>query len=425
MNILKEVLSHEVMPSMGCTEPVAVALAAAHASRAVGGKVWRVVAELDPGTFKNGMNVFIPGTNGAVGIPIAMALGAICGDPKNGLNLLKNIDSKCLKEAEKLVAQHEISIKPNFSKDYLYIKVKVKTDKGEGIAKIVRGHTNLVELKKNGLRIKGTGAKTGCEVENYREFLRKLSIKDLIKAAENADKKELAYMKEGVEMNLKASKEGMKYKGFAHQISQMVKSGVLKNDFFSKTKVIVSAASDGRMAGMSLPVMSSGSSGNQGVVAVLVPYLFGKENGVANEKIMKSIALSHLLNAYVKAFAGELSPICQCAIAAGVGAAAACVYQRKNDMKLIGHAINNVANDLGGMFCNGANLGCAIKVASSAEAAITSALVALNGFCISDSNGIIGATPEETLQNLAKITCEGMGKTNEVILGIMKRQAEV
>jgi L-cysteine desulfidase len=250
-------------------------------------------------------------------------------------------------------------------------------------------------------------------------------VKDLIKIAENADKKDLKYIEEGIEMNLKASEEGMKHKGFAQQIANMVKTGIVKDDFFSQVKIAVSSASDGRMAGMSLPVMSSGGSGNQGVVAILVPYLFGKEYGIAHEKILKSIALSHLLNAYVKAFAGELSPICQCAIAAGVGATAACVYQRKNDIKLIGYAINNIANDLGGMFCNGANLGCAIKVASSAEAAIISALTALNGFCISGPNGIIGKTPEETLQNLASITCEGMGKTNEVILGIMKRQNEV
>lgn len=425
MNILKDVLKHEVMPSMGCTEPMAVALAAAYASHTIGGKVWRVVAELDPGTFKNGMNVFIPGTNGAVGIPIAMALGAICGDPKNGLNVLKNVDGKFLKEAHKLISNHNISIKPNFSKEYLYIKVKVKTDQGEGIAKIVRGHTNLVELKKNGLRIKSTDSKNGCEVENYRIVLRGMRIKDLIEIADKTDKKDLKYIEEGIEMNLKASDEGMKYKGFADQISKMVKNGVLKDDFFSRMKIIVAAASDGRMAGMSLPVMSSGGAGNQGVVAILVPYLFGKEKEVTREKILRSIVLSHLLNAYVKAFAGELSPICQCAIAAGVGAAAACVYQRKNDISLIAHAINNVANDLGGMFCNGANLGCSIKVASSAEAAIISALTALNGFCVSGLNGIIGESPEETLQNLAKITCEGMGKTNEVILGIMKRQNDV
>jgi len=425
MSLLSEVLKCEVVPAMGCTEPISVALAAAYASRAVGGKVWRVVAELDLGTFKNGMNVCIPGTNGAIGIPIAMALGAICGDPKNGLSILQNISPKDLKEANKLISNHEISVKPNFSKEYLYIKVKVKTDKGEGIAKVVRGHTNLVELTKNGVKIKKNELKNGVKLDDYRKILRKTTIKELVSIAENANPKELKYIKEGIEMNLRASEEGMKYNGFANQVSKMVKSGVLNDDFFSKVKITVSAASDGRMAGMSLPVMSSGGSGNQGVVAILVPYLFGKQYHIDENKILKSIALSHLLNAYVKAFAGELSPICQCAIAAGVGASAGCVYQRKNDIKLIGYAINNVANDLGGMFCNGANLGCAIKVASSAEAAIMSAMVALNGFCISESNGIIGKSPEETLQNLAKITCEGMGQANEVILGIMKSQKDL
>lgn len=426
MSLLRSVLKHEVMPAMGCTEPVSVALAAAYASSVVGGKVWRVAITMDAGTFKNGMNVAIPGAEGAIGIPIAAALGALCGDPKHGLSVLRDVTKADLKEAKNLLSEHQVALTPDFSKPYLYIRVKVKTDKGEGIAKIVKGHTNLIELRKNGVSVREkTSHKKGLTLDAYKKKIKTMTLEDLIREVENATTADLKYIEEGIEMNLEASRAGMKYKGYAAEVKKLQDMGEMKDGLFSQVKIAVAAASDGRMAGMSLPVMSSGGSGNQGIVAILVPYLWGQHYKIGRTRILRSIALSHLINAYVKAFAGELSPICQCAIAAGVGAAAACVYQKKKDLKLIKYAIDTVANDLGGMFCNGANMGCAIKVASSAHSALSAAFSAADGYCVAGPNGIIGATAEETMQNLAEITSSGMGQTNQVILGIMKRQAAV
>ena len=426
MSLLQEVLKHEVMPAMGCTEPASVALAAAYASQAVGGKVWRVAVMLDSGTFKNGMNVAIPGTGGAIGLPIAATLGAILANPEDEMELLKKTKKTHLKEAKNLLVEHQVSLKPNFSKQYLYIRVKVKTDKGEGIAKIVKGHTNLIELKKNGVCVKkDKHHKKGLTLAAYRRKLKKVSLADLIGEADKASSADLRYIEKGIAMNLEAAARGAKYKGYAREVRRLQKMGEVKKGLFSDAKYAVAAAADGRMSGMSLPVISSGGSGNQGIVAILVPHFWGDHYGVGRTRVLRSIALSHLLNAYVKTFAGELSPICQCAIAAGVGAAGACVYQKKKDLRLITYAIDNVANDLGGMFCNGANMGCSIKVASSAHSALSAAFAALDGYHAAGPNGIIGECAEETLQNLAEITNEGMGKTNEVILGIMKRQARV
>ena len=302
----------------------------------------------------------------------------------------------------------------------------MKTDKGEGIAKIVKSHTNLIELKKNGVSVKKkSGHKKGMTLSVYKKKLERSTLADLIEAADQATPADLKYIEEGIEMNLEASHEGLKYDGYAAEVKRLQDMGEVKKGLFSEAKIAVASASDGRMSGMSLPVMSSGGSGNQGIVAILVPYFWAKHYGIGRIKMLRSIALSHLLNAYVKAFAGELSPICQCAIAAGVGAAAACVYQKKKDLRLITYAIDNVANDLGGMFCNGANMGCAVKVASSAHSALSAAFAALDGYRASGPNGIIGETAEKTMQNLAEITVAGMEKTNQVILGIMKRQAEV
>ena len=422
MTLLKDILKHEVMPAMGCTEPIAVALAAAYARDVVGGKVWRIAGQLDSGSFKNGMNVAIPGTDGVIGIPIAAALGAICGDPKDELKVLQNVKKSHLKEAKKLLTDDQVNFKPNFSKKYLYIRVKVKTDKGEGVAKIARGHTHLIELRKNGKLVSKDPKHKKGAVAKYKAKIRRATLEKLVEMAREADSATLKYMAEGVEMNLEASELGMKYKGYGWQLREMLKSGDFKKSVFSETKIAVAAAADGRMAGMEHPVMSSGGSGNQGLVSILVPYFFSQYHDVGRKRMLQSIVLSHLLNSYVKSHAGALSPICHCAVAAGVGAAAACVFQKSYSLEKISFAINNIANDLGGMLCNGANSGCAVKVATSSAVSLESALAALNGYCVSGPNGIIGGTPEETLKNLAMITKGGMGNANKVILDIMGKQ---
>jgi L-cysteine desulfidase len=183
---------------------------------------------------------------------------------------------------------------------------------------------------------------------------------------------------------------------------------------------MTAAAADARMAGMSYPVMSSGGSGNQGIVAILVPYNVGRHFGVAEERIVKSICLSHLLNSYVKCYTGDLSPICGCAIAAGVGAAAAIVYQQAGkDLAKVTLAVNTLISDLGGMLCDGAKGGCALKVVSSADAAIRAAYMALNGHGITSVEGFVGRTAEETIWNLSRISDVGMAKADDTMIEIM------
>jgi L-cysteine desulfidase len=183
---------------------------------------------------------------------------------------------------------------------------------------------------------------------------------------------------------------------------------------------MTAAAADARMAGMSYPVMASGGSGNQGVVAILVPYNVGRHFDVPVDTVLRSVALSHLLNGYVKSHTGDLSPICGCAIAAGVGAAAAIVYQQAGkDLARIGLAINTIVSDLGGMLCDGAKEGCALKVVSSTDAAIRAAYMALNGHGVTAIEGFVGRTAEETIRNLSRISDVGMAKVDDTMIEIM------
>jgi len=213
---------------------------------------------------------------------------------------------------------------------------------------------------------------------------------------------------------------GKDLKKVGHYLSDLIQKGFFQDDILSSSKIMTSSAADARMAGVNHPVMASGGSGNQGIVAILVPYHVGQYFDIPEDRIVESIALSHLLNGYVKCFTGSLSPICGCAIAAGVGASAAIVYQQSGaHMDRITLAINNIISDLGGMLCDGAKGGCSLKVVSATDSAIRSAYMALNDYGITAVEGFVGKTAEETIYNLSRISEVGMAKADDVMLDIM------
>jgi L-cysteine desulfidase len=201
----------------------------------------------------------------------------------------------------------------------------------------------------------------------------------------------------------------------------MQREAFLADDLFFRTKLRVASAVDGRMAGMSQAVMTSGGSGNQGVVAILTPYIVGREMGVDAERILRSIAVAHLVNAYVKCFVGEISVICGCAMAAGIASATAIVYQQAGiDIQRVTLAVNNVIGDLSGLICDGAKPGCAMKAITAVDTAIRSALMALKGYGLTADDGLVGLTVEESFRNLGRITLEGMFRVDPTMLTILR-----
>lgn len=420
MNLLKEVLQHEVYPALGCTEPIAVAYAASIASEAIGGQIQNLEIHVDPGVFKNGMAVAIPRTDGEHGNLIAGALGALIAEPNRKMQILDGATDEKLKQAKKLVRQKKASIQFVPDKTELFIEVHLETSFGKSKSIITQEHTNLVYLEVNGKTVIDREHETESKNLEYRIILKSKTIEDLVDSVDNVDSDDLDYLKQGVEMNLRASDAGLQLKKVGYYLSDLMKKGYLQDDIFSSSKIITASASDARMAGLNFPVMASGGSGNQGIVAALVPYNVGKHFKIDETVIYRSIALSHLINSYIKCFTGDLSPLCGCAIAAGVGAAVAIVYQQKGkDMGKITLAVNNLISDLGGMLCDGAKGGCALKVVSSADSAIRSAYMALNDHGITSVEGFIGKTAEETIINLSRISAIGMEKADDIMLGIM------
>ena len=427
MNLLKEVLKNEVFPALGCTEPIAVAYAASVAANEIGGEIESVAITVDPGVYKNGLAVTVPNTNGQKGNLIAGVLGAFVRKPDLKMEILKGVKKSMIPRAGDMIQAGRATITYDTAKTDLYVDVRLKSQNDSARAVLAHGHTNLVRLEKNGRAVIDKDHKTETKsTPPYKKDLIDLKIEDLIDIAEGLDTADLEYIKRGVDMNLRIAEEGRKLKKVGFYLSDLVAKGYLHDDIFTSSKILVASASDARMAGMSLPVMSSGGSGNQGIVAILVPHNVGKHFRTSDKKIWHSIALSHLINSYIKCFTGDLSPLCGCSIAAGVGAAVAIVYQRKGkDIPKITFAVNNLISDLGGMLCDGAKGGCALKVVSSADAGIRSAYMALNNHGITEAEGFVGKTAEETIQNLSRISEIGMAKVDDTMLGIMKRKSTV
>ena len=426
MNIYKELVEHEVFPALGCTEPIAVAYAAAVAAAQLKGEVEEIRIEVDPGVFKNGFAVTVPNAGGETGNLIAGALGALIARPELKMEILKGTDESLLGRAKQLLAGQRVTLTYDDKRVGLYIDVTVRAAGGTARAVLEGGHTNLVRLEKDGTPlVDGAGPGPGAKGHAYRERLREMTIAGMIDLAAGLDAEDLAYLRRGVEMNLALAEAGKKLGTVGHFVADLVSKGLLVDDVVSTSKVLTASASDARMAGLPYPAMASGGSGNQGIVAALVPYTVGRFYGIPEETILKSIALSHLVNGYIKCYTGDLSPICGCAIAAGVGAAVAIVYQQAGkDLEKINLAVNTLVSDLGGMLCDGAKGGCALKVVSSTESAIRAAYMALNSHGITEEQGFVGRSAEETIQNMSRISKIGMALVDETMLGIMLEKKE-
>ena len=421
LNLFKEVLRNEVFPALGCTEPIAVAYAASIAAKEIKGGIKEINITVDPGVYKNGLAITVPNTGGEKGNLIAGVLGALIKQPELKMEILKGTKEDMISRAKELIRAKKAKVTYDESKTDLYIAVFIKTERGSARAVIENGHTNLVRLEKNDRPIfEKKRNETTFDSQEYKPILKGMKISGLIDLAEHIDDEDYNYIQHGIDMNMKISEAGLKLKKVGYYLSDLVKKGYFLDGIFSSSKILTASASDARMAGLNFPAMSSGGSGNQGIVAILVPYNVGKYFKIQYKKILQSIALSHLINSYIKCFTGDLSPLCGCSIAAGVGASVAIVYQQKGkDLEKITLAVNNLISDLGGMLCDGAKGGCALKVVSSTDSAIRSAYMALNNHGITELEGFVGKTAEETIYYLSRISEIGMAKVDDTMLKIM------
>ncbi len=421
MNLLKTILQQEVYPALGCTEPTAVAYAASLAAKELSGSLEQITISVDPGVYKNGLAVIVPNTNGERGNLIAGVLGALIRQPELKMQILDGGAPELIDQAKQLIAAKKATITCDTTRQGLHIEVVASDGVSTVKAILADNHTNLIFLEKDKkVLFSAAPAAETVQQSDYKETLKGMRIADLVDLVEQLDEEDYAFLLEGVRYNQAISTEGLEIKKVGYYLADLKEKGYLQHDVFSSTKILTAAAADGRMAGLNLPVMSSGGSGNQGIVAILVPYNVGLWFDIDERTIVKSIALSHLINSYIKCYTGSLSPICGCSIAAGVGAAVAIVYQQAGkNIEQMTLAVNNLISDLGGMLCDGAKGGCALKVVSSTDSAIRSAYMALNDHGITSVEGFVGRTAEETIQNLSRISEIGMAEVDATMIQIM------
>jgi L-cysteine desulfidase len=423
VGLLQDVLANEVYPALGCTEPISCAYAAATAAAHLGEPAERLTLKVDAGTYKNGAAVVVPHSEGSKGNLIAATLGAVLARPESKLLLLQHVTPEVLERSLSLIRAGRCRIEcVNDAVPGFHVDAEVAGERRSARCVLAGGHLNIERIEREGQVVfqsnHGSAESAGLA---YRHDLRQMRMADVLALVEGWSSDDRTYIRHGVEMNLAVSEWGFEVGGAAYQLRRMQREGFLADDMFFRTKLRVASAVDARMAGMDQAVMTSGGSGNQGAVAILTPYCVGREMGVDAERILQSIAVAHLINAYFKCFLGEISVICGCAMAAGISSATAIVYQQAGiDMDRITLAVNNVIGDLSGLICDGAKPGCAMKAITAVDTAIRSALMALKGYGLTADDGIVGQTVEESLRNLGRITLEGMFRVDPTMLAILQ-----
>ena len=416
-----EILKREAVPALGCTEPVACALACARCKEELGGVPESIDVYVSGNIYKNGMGVGIPGT-GMVGLPIAAALGAVCGKTAYGLEVLKEVSvGNNLEVAKRLVEQRMVKVHlKEDAPDKLYAEAVCR--KGNGTVKtvIVHGHTNIVLVEKDGQTVfrkeeKPAVAEEGKCVE--------LSLARIWEFVHQVDVKDIEFLLEGAKMNETISDEGLKGK-FGLQIGRTLKEniekGVLADDLLNRVLIRATAASDARMDGCEKPVMTNSGSGNQGITVYLPVVVTAERFGCSQEQLVRALALSNLVAAHIHYYMGHLSALCGIVIAS-TGSAAAITYLMGGTYEQVVNTIKTMSSNLTGMMCDGAKQGCALKVYSGTSAAGQASLLSMQGVK-TRNDGIVEEDIEKTIRNIGVIASVGMEQTDKTILSVMCRK---
>lgn len=421
--IFLKALDKELVVALGCTEPIAIALAAATARKYVkGGNVTDLRVYASSNIIKNAMSVNIPGTDSS-GMSLAAALGSL-GDANKSLEVLSGLNEKDIEAAKSMIQDGLVSVNLANNSKKLYVEVIVRTEESYARVIIEDKHTNVSLIEVDGQVVKNNGSEEVAVKDEDFELLNIDSIWSFIQTV-NVEKLHMA--KQSIELNRAVGLEGLK-NSYGLQVGktivESIKKGLIADDFVNYAMALTSAGSDARMAGCTLSVMSNSGSGNQGITATLPVVAVWERLNLPEEKLMRSAALSHLVTIYIKSKFGRLSALCGATIAA-TGASCGISYLLGGDKNSVKSAIQNMLGNVTGMLCDGAKAGCALKVSTCTNAAIQSALLAIRGITIGASDGIIEEDAENTIDNLCRLGNQGTLETDRIILDIMLNKENV
>ena len=413
-----DLINREVVPAIGCTEPIAVALCTARAAETLGAGPERIAVRLSANILKNAMGVGIPGT-GMIGLPIAVALGALIGRSEYRLEVLRDVTPEAVERGREMIGRRCISIglKEGVC-EKLYIEAEVEAAGHRAVAVIAGGHTDFVFVSRDGEVLFDKRTPAGCDEEAGEVPLTLARVGDFAMASAV---EELRFILETRRLNMAAAERSLAGE-YGHCVGRTLRCDrerkVMGDSLFTRILSYTSAACDARMAGAMIPVMSNSGSGNQGIAATLPVAVYADEVHASEEQTIRALALSHLTVIYIKQSLGRLSALCGCVVAA-TGSSCGITYLMGGGYEQAAAAVKNMIANLTGMICDGAKPSCAMKLTSGVSTAVLSAMMAMDGRCVSSVEGIIEEDVDRCIRNLTAIGREGMDETDRLVLRIM------
>lgn len=411
-------INKEVVPAVGCTEPMAVALCAAKAAEVLGCRPQKVRAQLSANILKNAMGVGIPGT-GMIGLPIAIALGTLIGKSEYQLEVIKDLTPDTLEEGKAFIKEQRITIlrKSNIE-EKLYIEIESSTETSTATVIISCAHTNIVYVEKDGnvLLDNRTTRSEACEQKDIS-----LDLKLVYDFATTAPVGEIDFILKAKDYNLKAAEDSLKG-NYGHclgkTMNRPLSHGIFGDSIYSHIIAKTASACDARMGGAMIPVMSNSGSGNQGICATNPVVVYALENNNTEEELVRALILSHLTAIYIKQSLGKLSALCGCVVAS-IGSSCGITYLMGGDYDKICHSVKNMIANLAGMLCDGAKPGCSLKISSGVSTALLSAVLSMEGRFVTAAEGIVDDDVDKSIRNLTSIGANAMNLTDEMVLNIM------
>lgn len=421
MKELTKLISDDMRPALGVTEPGAIAFAVATAKKYITGEVKNIRLVLNSGMYKNAFTCGIPNSS-EVGNEHAAALGYVAADADKGLECLEGVKPHHNREAKALISEGKVKVELGDISSRIYIFAEVTTSEGFASVTIRDTHTNITQITKDGTTVFEKKTVDQWANENISvPLIHRYTLRRLLNYARTVPIEEIRFIRQAYDLNMALFEQALKSRStpFAHYLFKKNGQRIISDNEQTSASLLCNAAIEARVLGLSLPAMSITGSGAHGIIATLPLYASAQVNHYTEEQLLRATALSYLVCMYIKEYSGKLSAFCGCAIAAGAGMACGLAFLRGGTLKTLQLVIQNMASSITGMICDGGNHGCTMKGIVAVDAAFQSVNFALEGIAIGHSHGINGSSPEETMRHIGMIASPGMVETEKVILKIM------
>ncbi len=420
---LLKLLKEGITPATGCTEPIAVAYAVAAAKEQIEGHLESIYIQVDSNIYKNSLMVTIPGTT-EKGLVFAAAFGFIAGDVRKKLRVIVNITDEDIAKAKQLIKEKKIELALKKDSTGLDIEVIIFTDKEKIRVNILESHLNIASIEKTDLATQFTPfIRKKKKTNTPNHLIQDYTLEDFLQFSNEIPLSEIMFLDDGIKMNMAIAREGLALKlGVGKIMNDMIHEGLMADNMITCAQVLCAAASEARMSGSRLPVMSTAGSGNHGITVFLTSAAVAEKRNLSQEKLIRSLALSNLITFFIKSYTGVLSAMCGCGVAAGIGASAGVVYMLDGIKEQILGALYNMVGSISGIICDGAKNGCAHKLALASGWAVQSALLSLKGAIINNTDGIVDPDFKQLFKNLGYLCDPGMIATDQAILDVMLRK---